>query len=273
MNLKNILILIICITIFTIFLLLLFIHRKNYKIVLEHSEKIKTLIELNNSLVFEKTPERYPNGYICNSKKQLDKFSIDDYFLSLIDSDADYYKKILDAIENNITNYDNYIEEVKNLKTTADEKFCKSIGMSFEKFCKYETSIFNKYIEAKPQTDVTIYCKATYTSPQRRNSYSKEKNYNFNDSKIFYNKAIILKEQRTMQQNLIRIERAKMTDSLRYDILKRDNFRCQICGACANDGVKLHVDHIIPVSKGGLTEISNLRTLCDRCNLGKSDKM
>ena len=40
----------------------------------------------------------------------------------------------------------------------------------------------------------------------------------------------------------------------------------------AKDGVKLHVDHIIPVYKGGKTTMSNLQTLCDRCNLGKSDK-
>ena len=64
-----------------------------------------------------------------------------------------------------------------------------------------------------------------------------------------------------------------LTDSLRYDILRRDGFKCQICGSTAKDGVKLHVDHIIPVSKGGKTEPKNLRTLCDRCNLGKSDKI
>lgn len=68
-------------------------------------------------------------------------------------------------------------------------------------------------------------------------------------------------------------QRRLMTDSLRYDILKRDNFRCQICGATAKDGYKLHVDHIVPVSKGGLTEPSNLRTLCERCNMGKGAKI
>ena len=63
-----------------------------------------------------------------------------------------------------------------------------------------------------------------------------------------------------------------MSDSVRYDILKRDNYCCRICGSTSNDGVKLHVDHIIPVAKGGKTMRSNLQTLCDRCNMGKSDK-
>ena len=68
-------------------------------------------------------------------------------------------------------------------------------------------------------------------------------------------------------------QRSAMTPSLRYDVLQRDGFRCQICGATQEDGVKLHVDHIIPVSKGGKTEMSNLRTLCDRCNIGKGAKI
>ena len=72
--------------------------------------------------------------------------------------------------------------------------------------------------------------------------------------------------------NFVETERSKLTPGLRYDILKRDNFRCQICGATAATGAKLHVDHIIPVSKGGRTLPDNLRVLCDRCNLGKSDK-
>ncbi len=67
-------------------------------------------------------------------------------------------------------------------------------------------------------------------------------------------------------------QRKLMSPSLRYDILKRDGFKCTICGRNTEDGVKLHVDHIIPVSKGGKTVPENLRTLCDSCNLGKSDK-
>lgn len=68
-------------------------------------------------------------------------------------------------------------------------------------------------------------------------------------------------------------QRRLMTDSLRYDVMHRDNFRCQLCGISANDGARLHVDHIIPVSRGGKTEMSNLRTLCEQCNLGKGAKI
>jgi|APSaa5957512576_1039674.scaffolds.fasta_scaffold18479_2 5-methylcytosine-specific restriction endonuclease McrA len=62
--------------------------------------------------------------------------------------------------------------------------------------------------------------------------------------------------------------------SLRYDILKRDNFRCVKCGAspALTPGTQLHIDHKIPWSKGGETEEANLQTLCSDCNLGKSNK-
>lgn len=75
------------------------------------------------------------------------------------------------------------------------------------------------------------------------------------------------------RQRYIAAERRIMTASMRYDVMRRDNFRCVLCGASAEDGVQLHVDHIVPLAKGGKTEISNLRTLCDRCNLGKGAKI
>jgi hypothetical protein len=70
-------------------------------------------------------------------------------------------------------------------------------------------------------------------------------------------------------------ERAKLTAAVRYAVFNRDDFRCVLCGADAatERDIKLHVDHIMPVSKGGKTVMNNLRTLCSRCNIGKSDSI
>ena len=55
----------------------------------------------------------------------------------------------------------------------------------------------------------------------------------------------------------------------RYRILQRDHSTCQRCGRTAEDGVKLAIDHKIPVDMGGETTDENLWVLCEECNLGK----
>lgn len=60
------------------------------------------------------------------------------------------------------------------------------------------------------------------------------------------------------------------TKKMRMDVLRRDDFRCQICGRRAADHVdiELHVHHILPYGMGGLTEPYNLITLCHTCHCG-----
>ena len=62
--------------------------------------------------------------------------------------------------------------------------------------------------------------------------------------------------------------------SLRYEVLKENGGRCCLCGRSAKDGVVLHVDHIIPLSKDWSKRLDkdNLQVLCEDCNLGKSNK-
>lgn len=67
-------------------------------------------------------------------------------------------------------------------------------------------------------------------------------------------------------------KKSSISKSLRIDVLARDKYTCQTCGAKAPD-VKLHIDHKFPKSKGGSDDISNLWVLCEACNIGKSDKI
>jgi len=60
-----------------------------------------------------------------------------------------------------------------------------------------------------------------------------------------------------------------ITKTLRYQILKRDSFRCRSCGRDQGDGAKLEIDHTTPEALGGETTVENLQTLCRDCNRGK----
>lgn len=70
-------------------------------------------------------------------------------------------------------------------------------------------------------------------------------------------------------------QRALMTSSLRQKIKERDGFTCKQCGASLEQEphLLLEIDHIVPVSKGGLTTEDNLQTLCWHCNRSKGAKV
>lgn len=62
---------------------------------------------------------------------------------------------------------------------------------------------------------------------------------------------------------------------IRYEVLRRDRFRCVLCGASPAIDVtcRLQVDHIVAVAHGGKSAIENLRSTCQACNLGKGAKV
>jgi ATP adenylyltransferase len=74
-----------------------------------------------------------------------------------------------------------------------------------------------------------------------------------------------------------RFATAPVSTGVRYEVLKRANKRCALCGVQEGDEgyedrLPLHIDHIEPRSKGGSNEIDNLQVLCRACNLGKSNR-
>jgi len=62
-----------------------------------------------------------------------------------------------------------------------------------------------------------------------------------------------------------------ISGSIRYEVLKRAKFRCELCGISAEEKA-LDVDHILPRNSGGSDEIINLQALCYSCNSMKRDK-
>ena len=62
-----------------------------------------------------------------------------------------------------------------------------------------------------------------------------------------------------------------ISGTLRYEILKRAKFHCELCGISADEKA-LEVDHIVPRNSGGTDDLSNLQALCYSCNAMKRDR-
>lgn len=141
-----------------------------------------------------------------------------------------------------------------------------------DKYSDLEASVVRSRIH-KIKTDYKMSLTYSYTSAQGRNHFRNSVTYTYDDIIKGLDMAEMELRKRKNFEYMREQERAKMTRSMRYDVFVRDKFQCRICGASREDGIKLHVDHIYPIARGGKTIMSNLQTLCEDCNVGKWDKV
>jgi 5-methylcytosine-specific restriction endonuclease McrA len=250
------------------------IHISLLLIVQQTSPIYKKLKDLNKKYMFEgRSIKKVSLVEKCSNKKEFDKAIIDDYLQKNIQNDLGTFDKIIDSNEETHKLYRAYVKEFNQLipERIINTKFFKIHDIKLWIINYYERIILRFY-KLRPTHYTKVSIKISYSSPQGKNNYVKQHEYSYDALKRHYDYVKEIMERRATRENIIRIERSKVTAGLRTEVLKRDNYRCKKCGATANDGVMLHVDHIIPVSKGGKTELTNLQTLCDSCNLGKSNK-
>jgi len=123
---------------------------------------------------------------------------------------------------------------------------------------------FNPLVRDKIATDMCVCVRAFYEDQNKTKYFTLDE---INKLVFKYESSMEVKKE------FVRVQRAAVTDALRFKILQRDNFKCQLCGRTAQDGVTLEVDHKIPISRGGISDESNLWTLCKDCNRSKSNKI
>lgn len=236
------------------------------KEVLKSSAKIKNIEKINKDFIFKiiknKTHRIIQREY---SRKSLDRVKGNDIILYNIENNVNDLRTDIENSIYNISLLGEYEKKVANVLTQEETNKTK---YSDKKYQKIEKIILNNKIYKKNDFIINIYLKVFYIS-NGGNVYDKREGTRTYDE-------LIELYQRWKKSSGFEItkqqERQIMNNDIRYNVLKRDNFTCQKCGATMLDGIKLEVDHIIPVSKGGKTNMSNLQTLCNRCNKGKSNK-
>lgn len=218
----------------------------------------KEILKLNNYyFFFEDIPKKIVIKEYESSKKLVLKYDFTTNVCNFINNNQDNLLLIIGDIYHNRKYLKLYDKEFLNL------------------IKKIEGNIIKRYLEKKlcfkiklkPRIDFLLKVSISYKK------YTIYNNYNYDELLVLIKKLKDVKQRKDMKRKFIKRERNKLSAGLRYDILKRDKFKCCSCGSSIDDGVKLHVDHIIPLSCGGKTEFNNLQTLCERCNLGKSNKI
>lgn len=252
-------------------LCVLFVHvlnEEHRKLVERTSTKCAKLRELNKIFQFVSLNKKQYLYNDCASKGQFDRQRGYDFLVAMAKDSPRWIEDLIFNARKNQILYEEYNRQLAQIGPTSTKriKSTKTL-MSVEAYRKIEGEIYWDEIQ-HPILTPKVVVVTSYTSAKGRNTYRKEASFEISDLKNVLKAA----EKQNDYAQSREYQRSLMTSALRYSVLKRDQFRCQICGASAADGVKLEVDHIMPVSKGGKTEMSNLRTLCERCNRGKRDR-
>lgn len=241
--------------------------QRNIEKVKRYSSRYHELLELNSRYSFYPIDPLYEFYVQVHSKAQFDRFDFNQNMQRIVKDQLGFFEDLLDDIRTRNMTYHFYQNEVSALPPYKRPEEIEALNMDIGFFEKQEQELCVSLLKC-PNLTTEFSCIVNYVSPQGRKQYTDRRVFLPKDIEIFCRMEHESEEKRQTKE----FQRKIMTDSLRYDIMKRDGFRCVLCGRTPNDGIKLHVDHIIPVSRGGKTEYSNLRTLCNTCNMGKRDK-
>lgn len=240
-------------------------------VVSESSLVLLRLRSLNVAYDFDTTlRSEYVVRRSFNTKAKFDRCRVSDVFDEFIREDGTL-RELPARVDRNRELYRRYLADVDAIDDENVVDVAFAVRFRPDLYRRVESELFADELR-RPVTSCFVRVVVSYTSPRGRNHY--ERDERFSVDMIPVRLDALRRRDELMSSEDVRKRRARsqMTDSLRYRILMRDGFRCRVCGRTADDGIKLHVDHIVPVSRGGETVESNLQTLCETCNWGKSDR-
>lgn len=230
-------------------------HEDTYNYVRAYKKSITPFTAEVSSTVFgsaENNPIAYIIKYFYPNKSQYEEQI---QKLRVLIEELETLNEAKSIIDNYKKDYDQYIQGVPDYVLENDEDgFYSRLGLAI-----IDEAVLN------------VEYKFIYTSDggMARRSFTVPMNEENIIELINQLESKLSREAQTKEQ------RALMTTKLRAFIKERDNYTCCQCGNSTQKepNLLLEVDHIIPISKGGLTLEENLQTLCWKCNRSKGAKM
>jgi len=130
-----------------------------------------------------------------------------------------------------------------------------------------------KYFKAHPKEDMSHGPVVDWVEAKYKRIYQKKPRDTWRSIRNLHEVGFLIKVKKGIYRydpNAVKkIELENFTPEQKKIILKRDGYKCVICGRGKNEGVELQVDHIKPKYLGGKSTIENGQTLCAQHNFIK----
>lgn len=132
-----------------------------------------------------------------------------------------------------------------------------------------------KYFKKHANKDLSHGPVVDWVEDQYKKIYNKKPRDIWRSIRSLYEKGFLIKVEKGVYRYDPKMEKQTnlkdFTLEQKEAILKRDQYKCVICGKGKKEGVELHVDHIKPKSLGGKAIIENGQTLCAQHNFIKKN--
>lgn len=250
--------------------LVFYIYNKTYEnFVLNHSVLLKNVKKINEKYHFYKFDlPTYKKIY--DNRKIFETFTPKDYLTYQLVYDRKEITSGLYYTDDNRKLFKTYMDEIKQVLKFYE--YDEEITLRNEaKLLACEKKLYKKLLK-KPILNYYVTVELVLT--KMNNQVLSRKSNTFNEDELkdilkrLDNKLDGRYQDESIWESISKIERAKVSNKMRFAVYERDHYRCQKCGRKTKD---LEIDHIFPISKGGKTEFNNLQTLCHDCNVKKSD--
>lgn len=252
-----------------IFGALKYIDNKYKDFVKEHSKLLIEVRKVNLKYHFREI-EVFDLEHAYDSETNYNSVSCEDY---LIYNLRFMIKRVETAMSDTLYNnniYDFYIAEVNSIK--YQNEYDIEVPFKYQNRLKtLESKLYKKELK---QPTIYFNMNVKLILKKMNGSYVTSKTGCFNAIKAenligrLNDKYGDRYNDEGIWNSIVRVERGRVSNKMRFSIFEKDNYRCRNCKRHTDD---LEIDHIIPIAKGGKSEYNNLQTLCKRCNKNKSD--
>ena len=247
--------------------------RKYANFIEQHSVSLRKLQEINRSFRFSEL-KRFDADHTYDNEKMYDTISCEDYLIYQLQFQQRQILAQFDLAKQNAEKFKRYCEEIKTNCHLGEYDIVPE-KLDKDKLDLMELQAF----EHETQHPTILYTVQVTISLSRINGrvYDR-KSGSFNEKTILSlvkrlnNKNGSFYLDRDIWDAICRVERGRVSNKMRFAIMKRDGYRCCHCGRKESSYNLLEIDHIIPISKGGKSTYDNLQTLCHNCNAEKGNR-